>query len=107
MNRHEFALVEALMDINEDMRVIAVGDDDQNIYEFRDSDSRYLKTLITKYDAVQYELLDNYRSSRNIVELANSISGTMESRMKKNSIIAVSNEQGVAKITKYATNNEC
>ena len=29
----------ALMTHNEEMRVIAVGDDDQNIYEFRGSDS--------------------------------------------------------------------
>ena len=105
MNRHEFALVEALMEINEDMRVIAVGDDDQNIYEFRSSDSRYLRTLITKYDAVQYELLDNFRSSRRIVELANNYASTMESRMKNNPISAVSNELGLVKITKFTTRN--
>jgi ATP-dependent DNA helicase RecQ len=28
-------LINALMEQNEEMRVIAVGDDDQNIYEFR------------------------------------------------------------------------
>ena len=36
MNSDEFSLVETLMDFNEEMRVIAVGDDDQNIYGFRD-----------------------------------------------------------------------
>lgn len=35
MDEHEFELIKALMEQNEDMRVIAVGDDDQNIYEFR------------------------------------------------------------------------
>ena len=39
MDRDEFALVQALIGRNEDMRVIAVGDDDQNIYEFRRSSS--------------------------------------------------------------------
>ncbi len=37
MGDEEFALVEELISCNEDMRVIAVGDDDQNIYEFRGS----------------------------------------------------------------------
>jgi len=31
MNEDEYALINALMEQNEDMRVIAVGDDDQNI----------------------------------------------------------------------------
>ena len=35
MGVEEHALVRALMHHNEEMRVIAVGDDDQNIYEFR------------------------------------------------------------------------
>jgi ATP-dependent DNA helicase RecQ len=39
MDEHEFELVKALMTINDDMRVIAVGDDDHNIYEFRGSNS--------------------------------------------------------------------
>ena len=34
MDEDDFALISALMEHNEDMRVIAVGDDDQNIFEF-------------------------------------------------------------------------
>ena len=52
MNSDEFSLVETLMDFNEEMRVIAVGDDDQNIYGFRDTDSKYLKELITRKGAI-------------------------------------------------------
>ncbi len=37
MDSHEFELIKALMEQNEEMRVIAVGDDDQNIYEFQRS----------------------------------------------------------------------
>ncbi len=33
MDEDEFGLIRALMEYNEEMRVIAVGDDDQNIYE--------------------------------------------------------------------------
>lgn len=45
MGVEEHALVKALMTNNEEMRVIAVGDDDQNIYEFRGSDSSYMYRL--------------------------------------------------------------
>ena len=38
MGTEEHSLVKALITNNEEMRVIAVGDDDQNIYEFRGSD---------------------------------------------------------------------
>lgn len=46
MSSEEYALVRALMKANEGMRVIAVGDDDQNIYEFRGSDSRFMRQLL-------------------------------------------------------------
>lgn len=43
MSAEEFNLVSALMKANEEMRVIAVGDDDQNIFEFRGSNSMYIR----------------------------------------------------------------
>jgi len=105
MNEHEFALVEALLERNEDMRIIAVGDDDQNIYEFRGSDSGYLKALVKKYGAKQYELVDNYRSDRAIVDFANRFAEGMRVRMKTEPIRAVSDDPGLVQITKYATGN--
>ena len=69
MDANEFELVRALMQNNDEMRLIAVGDDDQNIYEFRGSDSRYLRSLIEDYGAVKYEMTENYRSKTAIVSL--------------------------------------
>lgn len=66
MDEHEYGLVRALMQCNDDMRIIAVGDDDQNIYEFRGSDSKYLRSLIEDYGAVKYEMTENYRSKGTI-----------------------------------------
>lgn len=71
MNMHEYRLVETLMEQNEEMRVVFVGDDDQNIFEFRGSDSKYMQQLIRNRNAKKYELIDNYRSKENIVSLAN------------------------------------
>lgn len=72
MDANEFDLISAMMQANDDMRVIAVGDDDQNIYAFRGSDSKYLRTLIENRGATKYEMTENYRSGATIVALANS-----------------------------------
>ena len=94
MSADDFRLVQALMRQNEEMRVIAVGDDDQNIYAFRGSDSRYLKSLITDYQAKLYELIDNYRSDRAIVDYANRFVKQIRDRMKQSLIMSVSQQEG-------------
>ncbi len=105
MDENEFNLLRALIAYNVNMRVIAVGDDDQNIFEFRGSDSKYLKSLITDYGAKKYDLLENYRSRANIVALANAFAGTITERIKKQPIISVSRENGIVEITKHASKN--
>ena len=69
MDANEFALINALMEQNEEMRVIAVGDDDQNIFEFRGASSEYMSLIEQK--AVKYELIENYRSKSNLVDFTN------------------------------------
>lgn len=105
MSEIEFSLVEALMEANEEMRVIAVGDDDQNIYEFRKSDSKYLRTLIDDHRATKYELVDNYRSLKNIVGLANEFVRKLSSRLKTTDVRAVKQVDGEVCITKYISPN--
>lgn len=80
MDPDAFNLVKAIMKRNEDMRVIAVGDDDQNIYEFNNADSGHMCSLVTDYGARQYELLDNYRSDRSIVAFANAFASTIKNQ---------------------------
>lgn len=101
MDLYEFQLVEALMQRNDDMRVIAVGDDDQNIYQFRGSDSKYLRTLITKHNATQYSLIDNYRSCRSVIAFANNFVKEISDRMKTEDIISVSESDGETKLIKH------
>ncbi|MBQ3587995.1 MAG: ATP-dependent helicase, partial [Oscillospiraceae bacterium] len=101
MDANEFNLVKALMQVNDDMRVIAVGDDDQNIYEFRGSDSAYLKSLIDDYDATVYEMTENYRSKSAIISLSNEFLETINNRMKTLPVEAVHKEYGTVQITHH------
>ena len=94
MSADDFRLVKALMQQNEEMRVIAVGDDDQNIYAFRGGDSTHLKSLITDYQATLYELTDNYRSDHSIVDYANRFAQQISNRMKQTPIVAVRKDEG-------------
>ena len=101
MDANEFSLVEALMERNDELRVIAVGDDDQNIYQFRGSDSKYLRKLITDYNAKQYDLVENYRSSRSIVNFANCFVKEITERLKTADISAVTNQNGEVRFVKH------
>lgn len=99
MSNDEFALVEALISRNEDIRVIAVGDDDQNIYAFRGSDSIHLKKLLTRYGGTQYDMLENFRSNRRIIKCANDFVRCIPNRLKRSPIIATRNEEGNVRFT--------
>ena len=105
MDAIEYKFVNTLIDYNEKMRVIAVGDDDQNIYEFRGSSSKYLQNLITERHAVKYELIENYRSKRNLVEFTNQFVQKINNRLKKNQIVAVQKDAGEIKIIKHQSEN--
>ncbi len=105
MDCYEYGLVEALMERNEDMRVIAVGDDDQNIYQFRGSDSKYLRLLIIDHEAKQYSLIDNYRSCQSIVSFANQFVKSISARMKEEDINAIKDSKGEVKLIKHSGSN--
>lgn len=101
MDENEFALIRALMVRNEDMRVIAVGDDDQNIYQFRGSDSGYMRRLIEDYGAVKYEMTENYRSKADLVRFSNTFLEKMQGRMKQTPLCAVQKERGNVQLFRY------
>ncbi len=105
MDKNEYALLSALMRANEEMRIIAVGDDDQNIFEFRGSSSEYLNKLIENHGAKKYELIDNYRSARSVVNFSNQFVKKIKNRMKKGSVRTISNDEGYVKLVKH-TNSE-
>lgn len=105
MDADEFELITTLMEQNEDMRVIAVGDDDQNIYEFRGASSKYLESFINKKNAVMYELVENYRSKSNLVDFVNQFLHRIPNRLKHTPIIPVQSDNGIIKKVRYTNGN--
>ena len=101
MSKDDYALISALMKANEEMRVIAVGDDDQNIYEFRGSNSRYLYELTQTEHSRFIEMTENYRSLRHIVDTANDFACNIHHRIKSTPIISMSQEDGEVRIVKH------
>jgi ATP-dependent DNA helicase RecQ len=105
MNADEYNLINALMEQNEEMRVIAVGDDDQNIFEFRGANSKYLENFIRINNATKYELVENYRSKSNLVDFTNQFVRTISHRMKETPIIAMQASNGTIKVIRYQSNH--
>lgn len=105
MDEEEFELIKVLMDKNEEMRVIAVGDDDQNIYEWRGADSKYLLSFVTEMKATKYELITNYRSKSNLVSFTNQFVKTIDKRLKEIPIVANEADNGKIKIVRYKNGN--
>jgi ATP-dependent DNA helicase RecQ len=105
MSSEEFALVKLLMENNEALRIIAVGDDDQNIYAFRGSDSRYFASLLQENESTLYDLVTNYRSRPNLVTFSNHFARMLPSRMKRIPVQALSSDNGAIAIIHYASPN--
>ena len=105
MSTAEYSLVKTLMEHNNDLRIIAVGDDDQNIYEFRGSSSLHFKSLLDKPGAKKYELSDNYRSNSNIVEFSNLFAERISQRFKTIPIMPKKKENGTISIYKLSSEN--
>src|SRR5690606_21319844 len=105
MDEDEFSLINALMGYNEEMRVIAVGDDDQNIYEFRGASSKHLERFIHEKHAVKHELIENYRSKNNLVEFSNQFVQRINHRLKRTAIIPIQPDNGRIKIVRHVSSN--
>ncbi|MCC6516070.1 MAG: RecQ family ATP-dependent DNA helicase [Chitinophagales bacterium] len=105
MDEDEYGLVNTLMEYNEEMRVIAVGDDDQNIYEFRGASSKYLEQFIIENNAIKHELVENYRSKNNLVEFSNQFVNTIQHRLKHSPIIPIQKDNGKIKLVHYQSKN--
>lgn len=103
MTKNEYDLVQALIEFNDGIRVIAVGDDDQNIFEWRNSSSEYL-SMIAK-EGASYELTKNFRSKNNLVQFANLIAESITNRQKDKTISSYTNDNGYIETYTYNDDN--
>lgn len=103
MTEKEFEFISELINFNDDIRVIAVGDDDQNIYEFRGSNSKYLQDFAKQ--GAFYELTKNFRSVHNLVEFSNGFIDRLKNRLKTKKIQSYTKKNGNIHIYKYSSNN--
>ena len=71
------------------LSLFAVGDDDQNIYSFNGATVEYIRRFEADYKAKPAYLLDNYRSTRHIIDAAGAVIVSARERMKANHPIRV------------------
>ncbi|MDD5204547.1 MAG: UvrD-helicase domain-containing protein, partial [Desulfobacterales bacterium] len=64
------------------LSILAVGDDDQNIYTFRGANVEFIRRFQKDYDAQVNYLTWNYRSTKNIIDASNSLIVHNRDRMK-------------------------
>ena len=71
------------------LNILAVGDDDQNIYGFQGSSNEYIRRFQADYSAGPGYLTENYRSTSAIIRAANRIIESCQDRMKHGRPITV------------------
>jgi ATP-dependent DNA helicase RecQ len=72
-------------DRDKSISIMAVGDDDQSIYGFRNANVKFIKQFQQDYEAKTFYLVENYRSSYPIIQASNAFIALNESRMKTDS----------------------
>lgn len=90
-NHSQYLIVRALSD--KFQNICVVGDDAQSIYAFRGANINNILNFQKDYEGVQtYRLEQNYRSTRNIVEAANTI--IEKNTVKLDKIVWTANDSG-------------
>ena len=87
IDQRQYDLISALAgrqtpDRDARLTLLAVGDDDQNIYSFRRTSNDFIRRFQEDYQARLEYLVENYRSSRHIIEAANRLIAANPGRLK-------------------------
>ena len=106
VNNIEWELVQTIIKKAGNIRVIAVGDDDQNIYGFRGSSNKNMIFFKEKYKATEFSLIKNYRSSSLIVQFNNELLDKISNRLKTQAIEPINKYlKSNIKLIRYNTSN--
>lgn len=112
INEKSFDFVKAIYNANaQDLKIIAVGDDDQCIMSHIGADVRFIDAFEKEFGTneegenlyKQYELLCNFRSHKNIVEYSNNFVSTVSHRYKHNPLYAHSSQEGNVRVNTYTS----
>jgi len=87
IDQRQYDLISALagrqtQDKDARLTVLAVGDDDQNIYTFRGTSNEFIHRFQADYQASVDYLIENYRSTSHIISAANELIEPHQARMK-------------------------
>ena len=77
------------------LSILAVGDDDQSIYGFRGANIEFIRRFREDYDADVAHLIENYRSTRYIIDAANRLIAHNRDRMKTDHAIRIDQGRGL------------
>jgi DNA helicase-2/ATP-dependent DNA helicase PcrA len=103
-NHSQYLIVRALSD--KFQNICVVGDDAQSIYAFRGANINNILNFQKDYEGVKtYRLEQNYRSTKNIVEAANTI--IEKNKVKLDKVVWTANDLGAKiKVHRSITDNE-
>jgi ATP-dependent DNA helicase RecQ len=94
IDQDQYQLISAIAgrtqsDPDSKLALLAVGDDDQNIYSFRGANVEFIRQFQADYQAKTYYLVENYRSSAHIIAAANCLIAHNQDRMKTDHAIRI------------------
>ncbi|MGV8073057.1 MAG: RecQ family ATP-dependent DNA helicase [Syntrophobacteraceae bacterium] len=98
IDEEQYALISAIagrteQDRESKLTILAVGDDDQNIYTFRGANVKFIRQFSEDYAAKTHYLVENYRSTANIIAASNSLIRHNEDRMKRDREISIDSKR--------------
>ncbi len=87
IDQRQYDLVSAIAgrtldDDDAKLTIMAVGDDDQNIYTFRGANVAFIRQFEVDYQAKYHHLVENFRSTAHIIAAANAHIAENRDRMK-------------------------
>lgn len=94
IDQDQYQLISAIAgrthsDPDSKLALLAVGDDDQNIYTFRGANVEFIRRFQSDYQAKTFFLVENYRSSAHIIAAANCLIAHNHDRMKTTNAIRI------------------
>lgn len=102
-NLLQYMIIKKLID--KDTHILCVGDPDQSIYKFRGAHAKIIQMFISDFHAKVFTLTTNYRSTNEILKLANSLI-KRNNRTYRKKLIAVNHTKYIQKITAYDTQEQ-